>query len=120
MSDVVCNCLWETCLELQSDPLIVALCLVGVHGENQAEDKAGFYQHHTAGQVSKYLSNPESSLCSSLPISCLLGSVTEKASGVTIVARCRFSVSHQVGASGVQYINAGSNSVPVLGLSPLK
>ena len=44
----------------------------------------------------------------------MLGLVTGRASGSSQVAWGRFSVSHQVGASGVHEIDTGSNSVPVL------
>ena len=55
-------------------------------------------------------------LCLSLPAGYLLGSVTEKDSGGTRVTWGRFSVSHQVGVSGVHQTDTGSNLVPAWGL----
>ena len=63
---------------------------LGVHGKDQAVQKASFYQHWAWRQVSKSPKAPED--CP-LPICCLLGSFTERA---TVVLEL-----HKVGSSWI-------------------
>ena len=109
---------WTTCLELQSYPQFVA---------NSAGP--GFVSKGPSRAPSlPFISIRPKVLLAKVPmhleiyphlppsVSCLSGSVTERASGAWI-AWGRFSVSHQVRMSGVHKINTGSISVPVLGQS---
>lgn len=57
------------------------------------------------------------SMC--LAASFLLSSVTERASGHTVVSWGKFSVRHQVGVNGVNKVNTESNSVPMVCLKSL-
>ena len=81
--------------------------------------KAGLYQQWAQWQVSKSSKAPWDHLCLPTPARCLFGSVTESASVGTWVAWGRFSVSHQVGMSGVHQIYTGSNLVSLLDPRPL-
>lgn len=68
------------------------------------------------GRSANIPKNLEILLCLPLPASCLLGSITEKASGNTRVACDRFSISPQVGKRGVHQIYTGSYLVLMLSL----
>ena len=103
MSDASHDCPWATCFELQSDPHFVAAsaepwCLWG--GPNCAPNLSSTSTEPRGWSAE---GSWQSKIHHHLPpsVSCLLGSVTERTSGSTQVSWGWFSVSHQVGASGI-------------------
>ena len=71
------------------------------------------------GRSAKALRHTEICLLRLISASCLISSVFERASGGTWVAWVRFSVSHQVGTSGVHQIDTGSTLITIWDLISL-
>ena len=119
--DAPCDCCWATCLKLQSDPWFVAASAGPgcVWERSSCSPTPSFTSTSPRGRSAKAPRYPEICLWLPPPVGCLIGLVTEWASAGTRIAWGRFSVSHQVGVSGVHQIDAHSNSVPLLGLRPL-
>ena len=115
------HCLWLTSGNLfgTTKRSIVCGCLCWAWvcaRKTKLYNMARYYQHGLESSSAKVPRCLKICLSFPLPVSCLLGSVTEKASGDTQVARGSFSVNHQVGMSGVLQIDISSNLMPVLGL----
>ena len=112
---------WATCLKPQNNPLFVAdsagPCYVW-EGPSCAPRPAST-STEPRGWSAKLPRHPEICLYLSPLAGFLIILVTEGAFVGTQVAWGRFSVSHQVGVSGVHQIDTGSYAVPVLGLRPL-
>ena len=98
MSDAACDCSWATYLEIQSDPQYVATSagFGWMWKRPSCTPRPAFTRFRPRGRLAKTSRHPEILLHFLLPAGCLIGSVTQRASGSTQVAWGGFSVNHQV------------------------
>ena len=114
MQSKIRHCLWliqATCLELKSHSQFVAAsawCGCLWEGPSCTPRSTSFSTKH-GGWLAKGPRYPD--ICTCLPsLTCfLLSSSTEKAFGSTWLSWPRFSVSHQIGVSGIYQTNTGSD-----------
>ena len=88
-------------------------------GKSKQSTEADICQHCAWSRSANVPRQPEICLHLPLPSGCLLGSVTERASGGMWVVLGTFSEIHQVGVSNVHQNDTNSNLLSVLCLRPL-
>lgn len=111
---------WKSCLEPQSFPQFVAASAVpGCVQEGSSCTPRLAFTSTGPMVVSKSIKGPKIHLYFPWPAGSLIGSVTKRASGYTQFARGKFTVSPQLGVSGVHQTDTDLISLPVLGVRPL-